>query len=436
MDLMLLMAASFVVGNVQTQTFGEPVLVHEWSILEFDWPTVEQREESVQNESYIPERSIIAGIKTYKGDVYVSIPRWFWTSGQPVTLAKIVEVDGQVKFRPYPNWAAQKQGNCQALQYVWSMEIDPNTGLMYVIDSGRVGMKLDLCPAKIVVYDLKTDQQVQLYELPDEVVSRSRNFLNDLVLDYVDGQVRYAYITDANDGYLVGFDFQTGKAYKMEHSSMKVENINDSVMEIVNYLYNFPVPIDGIAMSPDFQYVYYSVLGGYDLFQVPTSALRNYSTLEYKVRNVGKKVSQSDGMIHGTKHLYYGALSLNAVYYWDVKRDIEQQELAIDKVKLTTQVKLVQDEKKMQWPDTFALDENGWLWFVSNRLQIVKSPKKFIVPKDPHMRIWKVYVNETGYLHEASSRTTRRFDTNANVKKSSVIKENLIDKEMVTKNEL
>lgn len=335
-----------------------------------------------------------------------------------MTLAKLVEVEGEVKLRPYPNWAAQKQGDCRALQYVWSMEIDPNTGLMYVIDSGRVAAQLNLCPAKIVVYDLNTDEQVQQFELPDDVVSRTRNFLNDLVLDYVDGKVRYTYITDANDGLLVGFDFLTGKAYNMEHSTMKVDNINDSVMEIGNKLYNFPVPIDGIAMSPDFQYVYYTILGGYNLFQVPTSALRNYTTLEDKVRTVGKKVSQTDGMIHGTKRLYYGALSLNAVYYWDVEHDMEEQKLPVDQVSLTTQMKLIQDEKMIQWPDTFALDEDGWLWFVSNSLHLVKTPKTFVATTDPHMRIWKVFVNETSYLHEAHLRTASPFDTNANVKKS------------------
>lgn len=297
------------------------------------------------------------------------------------------------------------------------MEIDPNTGLMYVIDTGRVGMRLNLCPAKIVVFDLTTDTQVGLYELPDEVASSTSNFLNDIVLDYVDGKVRYAYITEANEGYLVVYDFETRSAYKIEHDSMKHEVDDDSVINITGKLYKMPVPIDGIAMSPDFDYVYYCVLGGYKLYQVPTSALRKRdSVFDSAVRLVGKKVSQSDGIVHGSRRIYYGALSLNAVYYWDIEHDTGDQKLTVDQVTLATQVELVRDDRKMQWLDTFAFDNEGWLWFVSNRLQLVKNPKTFVVTDDPHMNVWKVFVNETGYLYQAHTRTAKSSNTGQNAR--------------------
>ena len=42
-----------------------------------------------------------------------------------------------------------------------------------------------------------------------DVVGRDSNFLNDIVLDYVDGTVRYAYITDVGGVQIVVFDFLT-----------------------------------------------------------------------------------------------------------------------------------------------------------------------------------------------------------------------------------
>lgn len=59
----------------------------------------------------------------------------------------------------------------------------------------------NLCPAKIVVLDTRNGGSiVRSHEFPDSVVSGTRNFLNDIVLDYVDPDhvtgVRYAYISD------------------------------------------------------------------------------------------------------------------------------------------------------------------------------------------------------------------------------------------------
>ena len=58
-------------------------------------------------------------------------------------------------LQPYKSWDFQMEGDCDALQYVQSMEIDPNTGLMWIIDNGRVEFldttpAWNLCPPKLV----------------------------------------------------------------------------------------------------------------------------------------------------------------------------------------------------------------------------------------------------------------------------------------------
>ena len=219
-----------------------------------------------------------------------------------MTLAKIVESQGKPKLAPYPDWASQTVGDCAALQYVQSMEIDPNTGLMYVIDVGRIGILAqnvtprNVCPAKIVVYDLDTDSRIASYDLPPDVVSRDNNFINDLVLDYVDGAVRYAYITDVTESRLHVFDFLTKTAWNVEDNSMKSDK-DGSVIAINGVNYTFSAGLDGIAMSPDFCYVYYCPLGGLDLYRIPTKSLRQ-GTAD-GITNLGKKVSQTDGLAFG-----------------------------------------------------------------------------------------------------------------------------------------
>ncbi|BFZ25282.1 hypothetical protein BsWGS_28321 [Bradybaena similaris] len=388
-------------------TVGEAQLVYDWRTLELDWPSDAEKTQAIKNGSFVPERNLLAGIKVYKGDVYLAIPRWMWISGVPVTLAKVVTVQGQSKLRPYPNWAAQKQGDCQALQYVQSMEIDPNTGLMYALDSGRVGNVIDqseflnLCPARIVVFDLNTDTQVESYELPDDVVSRSHNAINDIVLDYVAGEVRYAYFTDVGMGLLHIYDFKTRTIHNLDHPSMKPDDNKGTVMSMNNKDYALNASVDGIAMSPDFAFVYYTAVGTYNIYQVPTSVLRNPGNSgNVGPRLVGRKVSQSDGLGHGSRHLFYGALDLNAVYFWDAEKDMNDQSVGIDKVKLATQVELVRNDTHMPWPDSFAFDDQGWLWFVANSLHTFIELKG-----SPINLVWKVFVNETSYLYGADRRT-------------------------------
>lgn len=340
----------------------------------------------------------------YRGDIYISIPRRKWVSGQPVSLARLVNIDGQAKLKAYPNWAAQKQGDCGALQFVQGMEIDPSTGFMYVIDTGRVGLSLNLCPAKLVVYDLNIDKKVDVYEFPADVVSNTSNFLNDIVLDYVGGRVRYAYITDTNDPSIITYDFQSRSSWKLKDPTMGIES-NATVITINEVPYNFPIALNGIAMSPDFKYVYYCSLGAYNLYQIPTETLRNPgSSNRIGIRLLGRKVSQTDGMIHGEKFLYYGAIGLNAVYFWNIPKDMADMNVGIDAVTLNTQTELIRNDSKLQWPSTFAFDDQGWLWIACNRLQAFWNVDNPPDDGEAYMRIWKVYVNETGYLYQAGKR--------------------------------
>jgi hypothetical protein len=91
------------------------------------------------------------------------------------------------------------------------------TGYLYVIDVGRIGFvsstdePANLCPAKLVVLDTRNKGRVvRKHEFPESVVSRTNNFLNDIVLDYVDPDditgVRYAYISDTGGRYFMSFE--------------------------------------------------------------------------------------------------------------------------------------------------------------------------------------------------------------------------------------
>ena len=123
--------------------------------------------------------------------------------------------------------------------------------------------------------------------------------------------------------------------------------------------------IDPIALSPasdeGHRFVYYAPLSSLEIFAIPTSALkvRNVNPKRH-IKKLGDKRSQTDGMIMSADgRLYFGQLSLNTVSEWSSKKSpFKNGQLAI-----------FHDDQLMQWPDTFAIDDQSWLWCVSNRLQ-------------------------------------------------------------------
>lgn len=198
----------------------------------------------------------------YRADVYLTVPRW--RSGVPSTLNRLVTRDGKHVLQAYPSWEMQEVGDCSALQYVQSMEIDPNTGYMWIIDNGRTNTMestpQNLCPPKLIIWDIEKNREVHRFIFPPDVASHTSCFLNDIVLDYVDGRVAFAYITDTNDAKLYVYDHDRNDAYFFQHPSMRPESPDGT-------------PIDGIAMSPTFDYLFYCPISSHGLFQVTTTVV-------------------------------------------------------------------------------------------------------------------------------------------------------------------
>ncbi|NP_001154990.1 yellow-x1c precursor [Nasonia vitripennis] len=343
---------------------------YEWKYLNFTWPSAEDHDRAINDGSYIPENNPIAGIKVWKDRLYLTIPRW--KHGVPATLlvTSLNPVNGDVSpnVEPFPNWQMQRIGDCSAFQFVQSMEIDPK-GRMWVIDTGRVATLADKpennCPARLVVLDLENNAEVLLdYVFPEEVTRRDTVYLNDIVLEHEDGG--WAFITDTDDEYpgIVVFSLKDRKSWKVSHETMKATAVKFTVKHDGTKVTQ-PLNVDGIAISPASaekrRILYYSPLSSLEIFAVPTSVLkRQPSRIDKNVRLLGRKPSQTDGMmVSADGRLYFGLLADNTVSSWDSRRPpfwINQK-------------RVFEEDTTLQWPDTFAIDEQGTLWCVSNRLQ-------------------------------------------------------------------
>ncbi|CAG5119026.1 unnamed protein product [Candidula unifasciata] len=374
-------------GDSAGSSSGQGEIMYEWLVVEYDWPSETMRRQFEADCRYNASHNLISGIKTYKllknrccinitvflfslrGQVYLSVPRLKYTTGVPSTLNKVIQKGNQSVLTPFPDWASQELGNCSALQCAMSMEVDPITGYMYVIDPGRSGIFGDIsgqpppviCPPKLVVYNLNDGSLVRSHDFPEDLVSNKTNFLNDIVIDRgspTSKSAKWVYITDAVDSKLI-------------HESMDYEEGDGSNITVNGISYILKTPIDGLAMSSDFEYVYYCALG------------KKGADFGSKVRLVGEKASQTGGMTYATDNLYYGALTKNSVYKWEIK----------------TETEILKDDEKLEWPDSFTVDEDGFLWFTACRAQLfLLGGIDFSGVKGANFRVWRVSISENGYL--------------------------------------
>ena len=142
-----------------------PEIVYQWNIVEYEWPNGTMKQNEIDNGNYVPENSAVNGIKLYKDKVYVTVPRL--KPNVPSTLNVVVKsptssanvTSEDYILRPFPNWAMQEVGNCEMFQGIQSMEIDPHTGYMWIVDTGTTcAFYLLLLLLLFIIYTISTYQ--------------------------------------------------------------------------------------------------------------------------------------------------------------------------------------------------------------------------------------------------------------------------------------
>ncbi|XP_069111227.1 protein yellow-like [Argopecten irradians] len=414
LSLFVLFVRTLTTAQAQGQSVcTDSRIMHKFVTLDYDWPNSTAKDSAIANEGYIVNNNIISGMKVYNDNVYVTVPRW--RRGVPSTLNKIIVSDGNSILEPFPSWEMQTIGDCRALQYVQSMEIDPTTGWMWIIDTGRINFfaadgspTQNLCPAKIIIYDINNGIEITRYEFPNEVAARDTTFLNDIVVQYVNGESRYAYISDALAFRMVVYDRILNTSHYFSHpASMEPEPGNGNIT-ILGETLPVAAGINGMALSHDMNYVYYGPVAGYGLYQIPTSvASKPEGDFAGSVRKVGNKPSQAAGMAYSKNDfLYFPALGENAIYRWDVKLDMTLQNTDIANVEMSALTRVLQDDQCMVFVDILNFNNDGSLWFSVNKLnKFLLTSMDFTGNSGANVLIWKVPIGDTGYLDRTPAPT-------------------------------
>lgn len=303
----------------------------------------------------------VTGVTIAKDDrMFANFPRW--RADVPFSVVEIMP-DGT--HRPYPDdswnsWSGKPEKN----HFTCVQSVYAHGNSLYVLDPSSPEMKEVVGKAKLYEFDLATNTLKRTYEF-DENIAPKKSYLNDVRIDDESGKI---FITDSGLGGIVVVDKKTGDARRVldKHPSTKSENITLTVekKEFLNHDGEKPqIHSDGIALSPVDNKLYYHALTGYTLYRVPVKALTSTSKDETQLVKKVEKLGVTpapDGMIFDKEgNLYMADLERNAISY-----RTPEGEMKI----------LIQDER-IKWPDTFTIDAKNNLVFTDSLLQDAPAGK-------------------------------------------------------------
>ena len=219
----------------------------------------------------------------------------------------MVEVDPKTgTVTPYPDAAwntvrPQADGKPEwgLVQALW----DDADDHLWALDTGIARGDTPI-PPKLVEFDLGTNQPIRTYDFEGAITTK--NALNDVRIDLPH---QTAYLTAAGDrGGLAVLDLKTGHTRLVlsgDRSAVPAPNQHLMIgKEAALRPDGSPVVIntDGIALSPDAQWLYYRPLNDHNYWRVPTAALRDATlgeaALSRKVQFLGTG-AMSGGIDHG-----------------------------------------------------------------------------------------------------------------------------------------
>ncbi len=295
------------------------------------------------------------------GRIFVCFPRW--TEDTAVSVAEVLPGG---TTRPYPDagWNAWRNARKDELDpaahwvCVQSVVADAQ-GSLWVLDPAAPAQDR-VVPGgpKLVQVDAATDRVVRTIAFGEDAAPQG-SYLNDVRFD--DGGA-HAYITDSGArGALLVVDLTTGTARRVldGHPSTQPEpdvqvHADGQVLRRTDGR-GVEFSADGVALTPDGQWLVWQAIKGRTLYRVPTAALRDAAlaadALAAQVERVGDN-GPADGLLYDRAgRLYVSAVEEQAV-----------------KVREGGQLRTLLHDPALRWPDTFALGPDGTVYLTDSRI--------------------------------------------------------------------
>ncbi|EOR03743.1 hypothetical protein E3P92_03933 [Wallemia ichthyophaga] len=243
---------------------------------------------------------------------------------------------------------------------------------LWVLDTGRAsGAQLQPWGSKLLAYDTGKDASTEPVEKiilsPD--VAFPSTYLNDLRIDLSKNDKGVVYITDSSDEGRTGMivvDIATGEAWRHLDIHPSTRPDTDAIFSFKGqsvYATSdtnkgfWTTGIDGIALSADGEWIYYTPMTSRKVYRVPSEKLRTKpSTLNTNAKHaadaavefLGQKGSCNDGMETDSNGLiYFGAPEQDGIQTYDPSTGLFGD--------------LIHNHH-ITWPDTLSIADHKLYW--------------------------------------------------------------------------
>ena len=308
---------------------------------------------------YKDERYQLTGVAfSHTGRLFTNYPLW-----KGPHKYDVVEVTSANSAVPFPNeeWNSWQPGEDGSNKWVCvqSVYVD-DANYLWVLDPAAPYLNGVYKHAyKLVKFNLQTNTIERIYRF--NYVADKGSYLNDV---RVDTAINFAYITNSNEGGIVVVDLTTGKMRQVLQGDPSViaspfQHLTFFGKELKT---DFGQPVtfnsDGIALTPNGQYLYYKSISDDRLYRIATKYLRNFSLtaaqLSSHVQFMGHYTT-TDGMIFDKK----GNLYLGDVEHFRIVRIMPDG----------TMHQIVQDPR-LVWPDSYSISTDGYLYVSCSQIQL------------------------------------------------------------------
>jgi streptogramin lyase len=260
------------------------------------------------------------------------------------------------KPQPYPDAASQKN-----YQGVFGMTADQQQRLWMIEPAS-----LDHAQSKLIAYDLKTNQRIFEFAFPkgDTQFGQDLRVTRDGKTLILADTGLFKFTAPA----LIVFDIPTKTYRKLlgTHPSMRPQDwkirTKNGTHSLGWGLVTFAVGVDGIALSPDEQWLYYATMSHDTLYRIPTAALLDAklseSELAATIEAVGQK-PQSDGITVDTQ----GNILITDIENGGIARMTPKGEL-----------RTLTKSHKVIWADGIVMHPDGRVLFTDSAIPAYLDP--------------------------------------------------------------
>ncbi|KAL5284329.1 Y-f.2 family protein [Megaselia abdita] len=348
-----------------------------WSKVEFNWPSLTDKKNSLQSGHYIPKNNVILGIERWKDVLFVTVPRWKFGVASTLNYIHLSDTSLSPKLTPYPSWETNLLSNEpseSSLVSTYRIKVD-ECDRLWVVDDGIdnfIDGPTQIAPAAIVIFDLNRNQLIRRFIIPHKLI-KPDSFLANTVIDTPkdDCDNSFAYIADAGAFGIIVYSFKENRAWKIHHNFFHIDPMS-GLFKVSDISFTWNDGVFGMALHnlkhDSSREVFFHSLSGTKEFVVSNEILKNDSyaistdTVYEEFRVVGdrgeKGHSTTEVLDRKNNVMFFTQVARNGIGCWNLNSPLNS----------TTAVLVDSDAVSLIMPIDITLDREGFIWVVSNRM--------------------------------------------------------------------